>query len=96
MGEAGPVVLEQAVRQLSASEEPGAVEDALATISQASANLDVRPYLQDTSLFETLLHLYATVYAREPPSDLLRCVGNLVSDNGTTLLPNILNLRYRH
>lgn len=59
------------------------IEQALEIISNASASLDTRESLQDVTLFERLLDIYATTCSVGKPSrHLLRSIGNLVSDNG--------------
>lgn len=59
------------------------IEQALTVISEASADLEERPLLQDASIFGKLLELYTTTYSSgQAPKELLRSIGNLVSDNG--------------
>lgn len=75
--------LERAVVELNTSNNDLDIEQALTTISDASANLELRGSLQDASIFARLLDIYTTTYStRQPPRTLLRCIGNLVSDNG--------------
>lgn len=83
MSEVIPPSLERAKSELLFSKDTADVEHGLASISEASANLELRPFLQEETLFERLLEIYATTYAtKEPPKELLRSIGNLVSDNG--------------
>lgn len=75
--------LERAVGELNTSNNDLDIEQALTTISDATANLELRGSLQDAFTFARLLDIYATTYTtRQPPRTLFRCIGNLVSDNG--------------
>lgn len=63
---------------------------ALQVIADASANLDLRSQIQDDHLFSRLLSLFSSYAGStgEALSDvsfwknLLRCIGNLIADNG--------------
>lgn len=68
---------------LSHSADTAEIEACLGVVSDASADLGRRAGLQSHLLFERLLEMYASLYAtKPPPKSLLRCIGNLVSDNG--------------
>lgn len=75
--------LERAKSELVFSDNALDVEQALASIATASANLEQRASLQDEALFDRLIEILAgCVLETKPPRDLLRCIGNLLSDNG--------------
>ena len=83
MSDTIPGSIERATSELLASNDTAEIERALVPVSEASASLEQRSFLQDAALFERLLDIYVTTYsAKEPPKELLRCIGNLVSDNG--------------
>lgn len=60
---------------------------ALQILADASANLELRPQIQDGPFFKELLACFSRVSSMTSPEtallrNSLRCVGNLVADNG--------------
>ena len=84
MSEDAKTHLERAKSELWSSDDTSQIEPALASISEASADLELRSILQSSLLFERLLELYRIILTSDkpPPRTLFRSIGNLVSDNG--------------
>ena len=69
---------------------------ALQILADASANLALRPNLQDDDFFAKLLECFSkTAIPSETSFDpdllrnILRCMGNLVADNGKSINPGL-------
>ncbi|KAL1301762.1 hypothetical protein AAFC00_005960 [Neodothiora populina] len=80
MSVAEALSLEGAKAQILESSDDTAVEQALAVVADASANIESRSFLQDESFFTRLLALFDH-YGEKPPVTLLRPIGNLLADN---------------
>lgn len=85
----GKQSLEWAKAQVITNGTIDSLDKALTEIADASASVEFRESLQGQDLFEGLLVIFAKKYSttlwktNPPPKSLLRCIGNLVADNGT-------------